>query len=130
MVREVDNSVSERCLIGTLFDGIIYASHISVLAKDNTPEFMTEVLRLAPVLSEPRRNRRSLADQFLYRFNASSEFGVVYAVVQFSEQFIFRIFAISRKMADDLELKRQRTGLEVPLQGRCLCSLKHRPTTI
>ncbi|HEX4172370.1 MAG TPA: hypothetical protein VHY82_07825 [Acetobacteraceae bacterium] len=75
--------------LGEIFDGVIYARHISAVGKDATPELFDDVLRLAPQWANTERNGRSLADQFVYRFNSSEELGVVYAVVQFSSRGFF-----------------------------------------
>ena len=45
-----------------------------------TPEFLDEMLHLAPEWMESRRNAKSLADQFIYRFNHSPQQGALYAV--------------------------------------------------
>jgi len=52
---------------------------------------------MAPVVPEIERNRKPLFDQFIYRFNHSPEHRVMYAVVQFGEQFIFQLIAIGRR---------------------------------
>ncbi len=87
----------------TLFDGIIYADHINMLAVDDPPAFMKEITARAPKLSESIRGNQRLDDQFIYLFNNSAEEGVMYAVVQFSEQFIFQIIAVSHAYATRLE---------------------------
>jgi hypothetical protein len=106
----------------TLFGGVIYVSHINGLSRDFTPDFITEILRMAPSLPILKRNNRSLTDQFIYRFNHSAEYGVMYAIVQFSEQFIFQLIALRSDMERRLTAMAQD---ELPLAGRYECSLKY-----
>lgn len=80
--------------LNQLFDGAVYVNHIDAIRKDATPEILARTLALAPELAKPERSGRSLAEQFIYRFNISPELGVIYAVVQFSEQMVFQILAI------------------------------------
>lgn len=110
---------------GQLFDGVLYARHVSTLEQAFTPEVLDGMLHLAPEGMESRRNAKSLADQFIYRFNHSPQQGALYAVVRFSEQFIFQIIAVSAEMDARLLADRQLTGLEV-LHGtvRHVCRLR------
>ena len=87
---------------GKVFEGVIYTRHISLLVRDSTPGFIQNILSGAPAVSEAMRSNRPLTDQFIYRFNHSPEHGVLYAVVQFSEQFIFQLIVLSWDMADYL----------------------------
>lgn len=113
-----------------LFDGIIYANHINIISIDKPPALMEEILRMAPDLSIPQRSKRPLTDQFIYRFNHSAEHGVMYAVVEFSEQFVFQLIVVGYEMANKLETMSQRAGSELPSVGRYPCPLKHRPMTL
>jgi hypothetical protein len=114
---------------GVLFDGVIYASHIDSLSKDSTPAFFADILRMAPTLLAPKRNNRSLADQFIYRFNHNAEHGVMYAVVQFSEQFIFQLIALRSDMDEKLAVMAREAKAELPAVGigRYVCPLTHTP---
>lgn len=87
---------------GRVFEGVIYTRHISLLVRDSTPEFIQNILSGAPAVSEAMRSNQPLTDQFIYRFSHSPEHGVLYAVVQFSEQFIFQLIVLSWHMADYL----------------------------
>lgn len=87
---------------GHIFDGVMYVTHIPPFSRDVTPAYMADILRMAPASPELVRNRKSLADQFLYRFNYSPEHRVMYAVAQFSEQFVFQIIALSHEMETKL----------------------------
>lgn len=114
---------------GTLFDGIIYSQHISILKRDVTPEFIAEILRLAPAVADLKRGNQSLVDQFLYRFNNSSEHGALYAVAQFSEQFIFQVVAVRRDMAQKLTVLTQTNGRALSDLEVYDCHLLHKPRT-
>jgi hypothetical protein len=106
---------------GHLLDGVLYANHIDVFARDTTPEFINGILRAAPSWAAVQRNRMSLSDQFIYRFNHKPEFQMMYAVVQFGDQFIFQLIALGRKAEADLILRNNGAG--VPLAGRHECYL-------
>jgi hypothetical protein len=58
-----------------IFDGVIYSRHISLLQRDNTPEYIENILSGAPAVSDPRRGNKQLIDQFIYRFNHNAEHG-------------------------------------------------------
>lgn len=111
---------------GQLFDGDLYVRHIDNLRRDVTPKSVEAVVRFAPDFIRPERGKKPLTDQFIYRFNASAEYGVLYAVVQFSEQMIFQITAISQKMANTLADMRAVSGKEMPKAGLVRTPLKHR----
>lgn len=112
----------------TLLDGTIYALHINILNVDQPSALMADMLQLAPGLSQSQRNNMPLTDQFIYRFNNSHQEGVMYAVVQFSEQFMFQLIVLSDEMAAKLvALNKQQGGPELPIKGRYECQLKHRP---
>lgn len=106
-----------------IFDGVIYAMHISSLEEGCTPEFMEDILHLAPAVALTERNRKSLADQFIYRFNHSPQVGAVYAVVQFSEQFTFQIISVSAEMDDRLRAERELSSQALSSSGRYVCRL-------
>ncbi len=104
-----------------IFDGVLYVHHINRMSKDTTPEYINSILHMAPALPQIERNRKPLADQFIYRFNHSPEHGVMYAVVQFGEQFIFQLIAMGREM--DATLVEMHGGKELPKVGRHECFL-------
>lgn len=81
-----------------ILDGVIYAHHIDLTRKNATPEYFNDILRLAPSLALVERNRQSLSDQFTYRFNSNAEAQVMYAIVQFGDQFVFQIIALGKSM--------------------------------
>lgn len=83
---------------GKIFDGVLYIHHINRLSVDTTPEYLKSIYQMAPALPEIKRNSKSLFDQFVYRFNHSPEHGVMYAVVQFGQQWIFQLIAVSPEM--------------------------------
>ncbi len=107
-------------------DGVVFVFHVNAISKDTTPEFMNSILSMAPALPEIQRNKLSLLDQFIYRFNCSAEHGVVYAVVQFGEQYIFQLIALSKPMAERLAAFAQSNGSELPTVNRFECFLEHR----
>lgn len=108
---------------GQVFDGALYIHHINRMSRDTTPEYMSGILQMAPELPTVQRNKKSLLDQFIYRFNHSPEHGVMYAVVQFGEQFIFQLIAVSRDMDAELTALAARNGMEVPAVARHECFL-------
>ena len=112
---------------GALFDGVIYADHVNFLAIDKPSDVLNKMLRMAPHLSTPQRANTLLIDRFIYRFQHSPEQGLMYAIVQFNEQFIFQLIVIDHKMADELEAMSRRDGSDLPSVRRYLCPLKHRP---
>jgi hypothetical protein len=104
---------------GTIFDGVIYANHINIAASNTTPEYLNDILKMAPALADIKRNRQSLAEQFIYRFNHSPTEGVMYAVVQFGHQFVFQLIAMSRQM--DAKLVAMNQGVDLSKVGRYEC---------
>jgi len=69
------------------------------------------------------RNMKSLAYRFAYRFNYSTEMGVIYAITQFGPQLIFSIMAARKDTAEEL---RKETGQNNngSVRGVFRCSLK------
>lgn len=106
---------------GHIFDGTLYVHHINRMSRNTTPEYINDILKMAPGLPELERNRQSLFDQFIYRFNHSPEHRVMYAVVQFGEQFIFQLIALGREM--DAKLLEMNKGVELSRVGRHECFL-------
>jgi hypothetical protein len=86
-----------------LFDGVIYTRDINSLTEPNFSDLMGQILSTAPLESNPKRNGKSLKNQFFYRCNFSPEHEAFYAVVQFSEQFIFQLIVVNWKMANELD---------------------------
>ena len=74
-----------------VFDGILYVNHIDITHRDATPEYFNGILRMAPALASVERNKQALSEQFIYRFNHNAEAQVMYAVVQFGDQFVFQL---------------------------------------
>jgi hypothetical protein len=107
-------------------DGFVYATHINPVSKDTTPEFIYSILAMAPVLPTIQRNKTSLLDQFVYRFNCSAEHGVMYAVVQFGEQSIFQLIALSKAASSGLAAQAEKNGMELPTVNRFECFLEQR----
>ena len=83
-------------LNNSVFDGVLYTHHVNKLRVDTTPEYLASIYAMAPGLPTVDRNRKSLADQFIYRFNHSPEHRVMYAVVEFGVQWVFQLIAVSR----------------------------------
>lgn len=104
-----------------VFDGVLYVNHINLISKDTTPEFMNSILRMAPVVAAVERNRKPLSEQFIYRFNHSPVHGVMYAVVQFGDQFIFQLIAMGQEM--DAKLVELNKGVDLPKISRHECFL-------
>ena len=104
-----------------VFDGAMYVHHIDRLSRDTTPAFIAEILRMAPASPKIVRNGKPLLDQFIYRFNHSPEHRVMYAVVQFGDQFIFQIIAVGHEM--DAKLREMNPGLDLSKAGRQECFL-------
>jgi hypothetical protein len=109
-----------------IFDGVLYVNHINRLSRDTTPEYISNILGMAPALPEIERNRKSLFDQFIYRFNHSPEHRVMYAVVQFGEQFIFQLIAMGPEMDAKLVELNQGKGLSKIDRHECFLSYPER----
>lgn len=109
----------------TLFDGVIYAVHVDPMSNENQSDYMNTIFKFAPELAISTRNKKSLSDQFAYRFNNEPQLGIMYAVVQFNEQFIAQIMAVKWDLDKRLQADLLQTGVEAPLQGRFPCPLKH-----
>jgi hypothetical protein len=105
-------------------DDYVYVSHINIVSKDTTPEFMEGIMAKAPTLPTIRRNNASLIDQFIYRFNCSVEHGMIHAVVQFGEQYVFQLIALTKAAASGLALQAERNGMELPTVNRFDCFLE------
>jgi hypothetical protein len=112
---------------GKIFNGVLYIHHVNRLLRDTTPEYLKSIFQMAPALPEIKRNSRSLFDQFVYRFNHSPEHGVMYAVVQFGEQWMFQLIAVSREMDAQLVAVSQEGGEIGPLPFRHECFLSPLP---
>jgi len=108
-------------------EGFVFALHISLLARDIPPDFLSNMMRIAPIRAEPKRSNQPLDDQFIYAFNHNEEHGIIYAVVQFSEQYIFQLIA----MRSDFELKMEEFAKEhgavLPDGHRHVIRLKNKP---
>lgn len=94
-----------------VFDGVLYTYHINKLSADTTPEYLASIYAMAPGLPIVGRNNKSLADQFIYRFNHSPEHRVMYAVVEFGVQWVFQLIAVSREMDEKLTRKEEASSL-------------------
>ena len=79
------------------------------IADGSRPELLRQIAQFAPMGATLSRAGEQLSDQFNYRFNASSDLGVLYAVVEFGPQMIFQIMALSRRAFTSLN--EYRTGL-------------------
>lgn len=108
---------------GVIFDGVIFANHMSSYDARDDSTAIDAALSFAPLRADPIRGNKPLDDQFIYRFNASVEFGVVNAVVRFSDQVIFHILAIRRDTQDAVSGQRADDGLQQPTKGRFDCPL-------
>jgi hypothetical protein len=104
-------------LNGHVLDGVAYTHRIDRLRPENNPEYLAEILRMAPGLPELSRNSKSLYDQFIYRFNHSPEHRVMYAVVQFSVQWMFQLIAVGPEM--DAQLIAGGDGSPTPFRHEC-----------
>lgn len=112
--------------IQQLFEGDIHFAHIDPFIKDKNPEYLESLLHLAPEFATPERNARSLADQFIYRFNHNLDLGVIYAIVQFGPQLVFQIMAVSQKLAQELAEDAASSGQTTPTKGVFHCTLKRK----
>ncbi len=110
---------------GVIFDGIIFANHMSSYDARDDSTAIDAALSFAPLRADLVRANNPLDDQFIYRFNASVELGVVNAVVRFSDQLIFHILAIRRDFQDAVSRQRDNHGLQQPTEGRFDCPLMH-----
>lgn len=107
----------------TPFSGIMYAHHFNPLASPLPESNLEKMLSLTPITERPARSSRSLADQFIYRFNYTPEAGLLYAVVQFSEQFVFRLALITDNAVPALEERARELGKPLSPLGRYECRI-------
>lgn len=110
-----------------VLDGVVYSSHISALEKEFDPQLLVDMLGDLPAIPSIRRNAKTLHDQFIYRFNNHPEWGVVHAVVQFSEQFIFQILAMRKDTEERLLSTMPDAEKFGSFDGRQECYLKAAP---
>ena len=103
--------------LGVPLNGAVFVRHISSLVENATPEIFDSMLRIAPALATPSRANQPLTDQFIYRFNETSELGVIYAVVHFNEQMMFQIMAIRDDTFELLKARRAEAGQPMPSEG-------------
>jgi hypothetical protein len=97
---------------------------VGLLLKSKNPKYLEIAFRLAPLLETPQRATKALNDQFIYRFNASTDFGVIYAVVQFGHQLVFQIMAVSQPTADRLANDMASSGETISTRDVFRCVLK------
>ena len=107
-----------------LFEGDIYVRHLAPVGSDKDGQDLKEILRFAPVPVFPERSRKALGDQFMYRFNADSTFGIINAVIEFNPQLIYHVTALSKKLAEELKAS---TSASLPKEFLHHCTLKPRP---
>lgn len=107
-----------------IFDGVAYIYHINKLSADTTPDYINSILKMAPETPKIERNKKTLIDQFIYQFNHSPEHRVMYAVVQFGEQFIFQLVAASRDIDEKLLATQPNEQAKEPLSFRHECFLR------
>jgi hypothetical protein len=115
--------------VGAPLDGVVYVYHVNAVTMNSGPELMKSILAIAPDLATIKRGNRQLTDQFIYRFNYNAEHGAMYAVVQFSAQFIFQVIALSKTMDERLAAFVQDNCSELPAV-RFECFLKGCSTNI
>lgn len=112
--------------VNKLLDGVIYMQYIDLVANRGNPELMATIRKFAPEIALPQRANKSLAEQFVYRYNYNPDFGIIHAAVQFSEQFIYYVAALSREMHQGLAKWRAERGALLLEQGLVHVPLKHR----
>lgn len=95
---------------GKILDGTVYINHISTVSKDTTPELLNILLSIAPILPEIKRNNKSGLDQFIYRVYSEPS-GILYVVVQFTQQYIFQLIALSPERDARLTALMQSKGI-------------------
>jgi hypothetical protein len=105
-----------------ILDGVLYIYNIDIARRDAGHESLQRMLLMAPELADVKRNQRSLSEQFIYRFNNSREHGVMHTMVQFGDQFIFQILAMSR--IAEQKLIELRGGVELSRAKRHECFLE------
>jgi hypothetical protein len=115
-----------------IFDGVLYVHRVDRLSIDTTPEYLRSMCQFAPVIPEIKRNNNSLVDQFIYRIGHIPEQGLMYAVVCFGEQWIFQLFAVSRKMDRKIIDISRNNGINslsaLPFRHECFLSVPVTPS--
>jgi hypothetical protein len=104
-----------------LFEGDIYVRFLDPFLKSRNPDHIDKIVDMAPGILRPKRNTKSLADRFAYRFNYSTEIGVIYTVIQFGSQLTFSIMAVRKDTAEQLRKDTADDG--APVGGLFHCSL-------
>jgi len=82
--------------IGRRLVGRIYCRSISLRDRD----YMAALVEIAPSIPDISRSSKSLFDQFVYRFNFSIDYGILYTVVGFKEQLGYLIIAHDSRIYD------------------------------
>ena len=85
-----------------ILEGEVISRHIDASTLKENDEAWLNLLQMAPWFAAMQRGNKSLTEQFSYRFNASIDLGVTYALVRFSDQVNFQIIAVRRSIADQL----------------------------
>jgi hypothetical protein len=79
---------------GEIFYGRVHGKNYSAFHATFDRSFLETLVSIAPLKADISRSTKPLSDQFNYRFNYSPDHGVLYAVVEFSLQFLIQILAI------------------------------------
>lgn len=91
--------------VGRRCDGTITWAFVDTITDGAKDEYLENILRISPVYADVQRNKIDLSDQFIYRFNASSEIGALHAIVRFSEQFLFHIIVLSKSASEETGIR-------------------------
>ncbi len=81
-----------------VLDGIIYACRLNTLSDPSPIADLLNMKEMSPWVAITERGKTSLSDQFIYRFLSHETLGGVYAVVRFTDQFIFGILAVKHDL--------------------------------
>jgi hypothetical protein len=110
--------------LNELFDGSIAMAHIDPFSPEGQDQ-LASALKISPKLAIPERGNKSLADQFVYRYNHDTKLGVIHAVVEFNPQLRFQIMASRTELAERLKEDWRKRGMKISDQLVIDVPLKH-----
>ncbi len=81
-----------------LLDGEIWHSHLSMAARPDSKKVVGILTSIAPFQSAASRSGEEMHEQFIYHFNyTDGPEPILYAVIQFSDQMMFSVLAVSKE---------------------------------
>jgi len=82
---------------GALFDGYIQIGHVNLFDHPQIRSKLDDILKYTPLLSEIKRNNKSLSDRFQYWYDHNQELEALAVVARFSDQLVFQLIAMGNE---------------------------------